>query len=173
MYSLAEVFINNGQVTQPNLIASNGIVHGIDMVLLPPGTITEIVAESSILSVLNETIRVAGLGEALASPTLTAFAPTDQAFANLALQNPVLLGYLLANDTQAHADLQRVLKYHVVGSVRYAGSFQEGVTQLPTLEGSDLTITNNGGQLKVKNADVIATNVLASNGVAHVIDAVS
>ena len=93
----------------------------------------------------------------------TVFAPTDEAFAKLP---PGALDALLADKTK----LTKVLTYHVVpGKVMAADVVK--LDQAKTVEGSSMAISTTGG-VKVDRANVVKTDIPASNGVIHVIDAV-
>jgi uncharacterized surface protein with fasciclin (FAS1) repeats len=92
----------------------------------------------------------------------TVFAPTDEAFAKLPQDQ---LDALLANKEM----LVKVLTYHVVPGKIMAADVTPG--QIITVEGQTLTITTDNGVM-VNNANVIKTDIVASNGVIHVIDAV-
>ena len=92
----------------------------------------------------------------------TVFAPTDEAFAKIPQAQ---LDALLADKAQ----LTKVLTYHVVSGKVMASDVKAG--QVTTVEGSDVTITVNDGVM-VNNAKVIKTDIVASNGVIHVIDTV-
>jgi len=92
----------------------------------------------------------------------TVFAPTDEAFAKVP---PAQLNALLADK----AMLTRVLTYHVVPGKIMAADVSPG--QVYTVEGQALTITTSNGVM-VNNAKVIKTDIVASNGVIHVIDTV-
>ena len=92
----------------------------------------------------------------------TVFAPTDEAFAKIPQAQ---LDALLADKAQ----LTKVLTYHVVSGKVMASDVKAG--QVTTVEGSDVTITVNDGVM-VNNANVIKTDIVASNGVIHVIDTV-
>jgi len=93
----------------------------------------------------------------------TVFAPTDEAFAKLP---PGALDALLADKTK----LTKVLTYHVVpGKVMAADVVK--LDQAKTVEGSSVAISTTGG-VKVDRANVVKTDIPASNGVIHVIDAV-
>jgi uncharacterized surface protein with fasciclin (FAS1) repeats len=113
---------------------------------------------------LATALQAAGLVETLKGPgPFTVFAPTDQAFAKLP---PGTLEALLKDK----AKLTAILTYHVVpGRVMAADVVK--LTQAKTVEGQDLTISTEGG-VKVDAANVIATDIVASNGVIHVIDTV-
>ena len=110
-------------------------------------------------------VEAAGLTETLASGgPFTVFAPTDDAFAAIPADD---LNALLADQDA----LTSVLTYHVVdGRVPAAKVIK--LDSATTLQGSDVTITVDGGEVDVNNANVVATDVKASNGVIHVIDSV-
>lgn len=108
-------------------------------------------------------VQAAGLVETLKGPgPFTVFAPTDEAFAKVPKEQ---LDALLKDK----AALTKVLTYHVVPGKVMAANVSAG--KVKTVQGSDLTVSTAGG-VKVDNANVIKTDVLASNGIIHVIDAV-
>ena len=92
----------------------------------------------------------------------TVFAPTDAAFAKVPKAD---LDALLANK----AKLTSVLTYHVVSGKVMAADVKAG--KVKTVQGSDLTVTTAGGVM-VDQAKVTATDIVADNGVIHVIDTV-
>jgi uncharacterized surface protein with fasciclin (FAS1) repeats len=94
----------------------------------------------------------------------TVFAPTDEAFAKLPAGT---LESLLA-DPEA---LTQILLYHVVPGT-YAAADVVGATSLAAANGLSLSISVVGSQVKVNDATVVATDVLAKNGIIHVIDTV-
>jgi uncharacterized surface protein with fasciclin (FAS1) repeats len=94
----------------------------------------------------------------------TVFAPTNAAFAALPAG---LLDKLLLPKNKAI--LTKILTYHVVGSEVMAADVTAG--NVTTLEGSSIAVTTMDG-VKVNKANVTTTDVMASNGVIHVIDAV-
>ena len=101
------VYINNAQVTVTDILASNGVVHVIDAVLLP--TIYDVVSTSNDHTTLKVAIDTCGLDVALSSSgSKTLFAPTDAAF-NLLPAGTVTA--LLADIPQ----LTDILLYHVIG----------------------------------------------------------
>lgn len=94
----------------------------------------------------------------------TVFAPTDEAFAKI----PQADLEALLKDKQA---LTRVLTYHVVpGEVMAADVVK--LKEAATVEGSSVAIKVSDGNVKVDDANVIATDIVASNGVIHAIDTV-
>ena len=108
-------------------------------------------------------IQKAGLVETLkAKGPYTVFAPTDEAFAKIPKAQ---LDALLMDK----AKLSGVLTYHVVPGLVLAKDVKAG--EAVTVQGGKLTITTDGG-VKVNNAKVVTTDVMASNGVIHPIDTV-
>jgi uncharacterized surface protein with fasciclin (FAS1) repeats len=126
--------------------------------------IVETAREADSFTTLLAAVDAAGLGWTLASEgPFTVFAPTDEAFAEL--PEGTVEGLL-----EDKAKLTAVLTYHVVpGRITAAD-----VTQLhaaETVEGSELPIAIDGG-VQVGGANVVDTDIEASNGVIHVIDRV-
>ena len=157
------VYINNAQVTVTDILASNGVVHVIDAVLLP--TIYDVVSTSNDHTTLKVAIDTCGLDVALSSSgSKTLFAPTDAAF-NLLPAGTVTA--LLADIPQ----LTDILLYHVVGDSVMSNTLTNGQI-VTTLNGADVTVTINSTGVYINNAQVTVTDILASNGVVHVIDAV-
>jgi uncharacterized surface protein with fasciclin (FAS1) repeats len=112
-------------------------------------------------------VQAAGLEATLRGPgPFTVFAPTDVAFANLPAGT---VDSLLLPENQA--TLQNILLYHVVAGLYEASEIVQ-LTSLQTVQGQSVTITVNNGNVKIDNANVIATDIACSNGVIHVIDAV-
>ncbi|MBD2493796.1 fasciclin domain-containing protein [Nostoc sp. FACHB-280] len=98
------------------------------------------------------------------SDFFTLFAPTDEAFAQLPQGT---LEELLQNI----AKLRKIVAYHVTyGDVRSDDLVQ--IEEAETLEGSVLAIESANGDIRVNDAHVLQTDILADNGVIHVIDAV-
>jgi uncharacterized surface protein with fasciclin (FAS1) repeats len=96
----------------------------------------------------------------------TVFAPTDDAFAKLPAGT---LESLLKPENKAR--LQRILTYHVVsGKVMAADAAR--LKSAKAVSGDTITIAARGGGVTVDNARVVKTDIMASNGVIHVIDAV-
>jgi uncharacterized surface protein with fasciclin (FAS1) repeats len=113
---------------------------------------------------LVSAIEAAGLTETLQGKgPFTVFAPTDEAFAKLP---PGTVEALLKDK----AKLSRILTYHVVSGEVMAKNVKPG--KVATVEGEKINITRSSSGVKVNNANVIKTDVVASNGVIHVIDTV-
>ena len=114
---------------------------------------------------LAKALQVAGLVDTLKGPgPFTVFAPTDAAFAKLPAGT---LDALLKDP----AKLKQVLLYHVVaGSVPASAVIK--LTSAKTVEGENVTIKVSGSTVMVNNATVVKADVMASNGIIHVIDTV-
>jgi uncharacterized surface protein with fasciclin (FAS1) repeats len=110
-------------------------------------------------------VQEAGLADELSGPgPLTVFAPTDEAFA--AVPEDTLAA--LQEDPEA---LRRVLLYHAVeGEV--TSDQVVGLDSAPTLAGPDVSFSTEGESVLVNEAQVTTADVLASNGVIHVVDSV-
>lgn len=112
---------------------------------------------------LAAALTAAGLVDTLKGKgPFTVFAPTDAAFAKIPKAD---LDALLADK----AKLSAVLTYHVVGAKVMAKDVKAG--KVKTVQGSELTIATTGGVM-VDGAKVTATDIVADNGVIHVIDTV-
>ena len=112
---------------------------------------------------LATALKAAGLVETLkGTGPFTVFAPTDAAFAKIPKAQ---LNALLADK----AKLTAVLTYHVVPGKVMSKDVKAGMVK--TVQGSSLTVATMGG-VKVDNANVIAVDIVADNGVIHIIDTV-
>jgi uncharacterized surface protein with fasciclin (FAS1) repeats len=128
--------------------------------------IVAVASGNSDFSTLVAALTAAELVEALqGTGPFTVFAPNNAAFAKLP---PGTVDDLLKPENKKK--LTAILKNHVVAGKVMAADVKAG--PVPTLEGSDVTIAVEDGSVKFGNATVIATDVAASNGVIHVIDAV-
>ena len=138
--------------------------HGKPMGRPGKADIVDIAASAGDFDTLVAAVKAAGLVDTLkgAGP-FTVFAPTDEAFAKI----PKAQLYGLFEDKDA---LVKVLTYHVVpGKVTAAEVVK--LSSAKTVEGQSITIDTRDG-VKVDNARVIKTDILAENGVIHVIDTV-
>jgi uncharacterized surface protein with fasciclin (FAS1) repeats len=167
------VKINDATVVMTDVLASNGVIHVIDAVLLPPAPaaatkdIVDTAVAAGSFTKLVAAVQAADLVATLKGPgPFTVFAPTDAAFAKLPAG---ALDDLLKPANKAK--LQAVLTYHVVAGKVLAADVVK-LTKAKTVQGADVAITVNGTNVKINDANVIMTDVAASNGVIHVIDAV-
>jgi uncharacterized surface protein with fasciclin (FAS1) repeats len=132
-----------------------------------PGTIVDVASGNPDFSTLVAAVGAAGLVETLSGEgPFTVFAPTNDAFA--ALPAGLVDKLLLPENKDV---LVQILTYHVGSGAVMAADVTAG--DVPSVEGSPITVTVEGGTVKLNDsATVIATDVMASNGVIHVIDAV-
>ena len=125
--------------------------------------IVDTAVSAGTFNTLATALKAAGLVDTLKGPgPFTVFAPTDAAFAKVPADQ---LRALLADK----AKLTSVLTYHVVPGVVMSKDVKPGMVK--TVQGSTLNVTTAGG-VKVNNANVTAVDIVADNGVIHVIDTV-
>ncbi|MCE2612595.1 fasciclin domain-containing protein [Flavobacteriaceae bacterium D16] len=182
----------NAKITATDFLASNGVAHTIDKVLLPQAaidfvasmnlkTIVELAVGTDDLSLLVEALQQAdaGLVETLGSEgPFTVFAPTNDAF--------VAVLDLLGDDFNSLADfdteeeiaiLVDILTYHVVsGTAAFSTDLSDG-QEIPTVQGESVGINLKDNTVHVvdatgTNATVVIPDLEASNGVVHVINKV-
>jgi uncharacterized surface protein with fasciclin (FAS1) repeats len=161
------VMIDNAQVILTDIETSNGVIHVIDAVILPESRdIVDIAVEDGRFTTLVAAVEAAGLVDALKGEgPLTVFAPTDDAFAAL----PEGTVEALLADIPTLTD---ILLYHVVDGKVMASDVVE-LSSAMSLQGQYLNIeVTMDGKVMLDNAQVIITDIEASNGVIHVIDAV-
>ena len=166
----------NGEVmvTAADIEASNGVVHLIDKVLLPPSlapeqTIAQIAVDTEALSTLVAALqRTPDLLETASDreADITVFAPTNDAFAALL----TALGVESLDDIPDYV-LRRVLEYHILATGKLAANLGDSEE---TLEGASLDISTTDGVVINGTTNVVAdlANIEAANGVVHVIDQV-
>jgi transforming growth factor-beta-induced protein len=163
-----KVMINDATVIITDIPASNGVIHVIDRVILPPAapkTIADVAAADGRFKTLMTAVTAAGLADTLkgAGP-FTVFAPTDEAFAKL----PAGTVEALLKDP---AKLKDILLYHVVAGKVMAADVVK-LNSAKTVQGAEVKIKVDGNKVMLNDANVIITDVPASNGVIHVIDKV-
>ena len=164
-----KVLVNGAEVILPNVIASNGIIHVIDSVILPPETITGIASGLEDFSILVSALVEAELASALAGDgPFTVFAPTNDAFVALLEELELTAAELLALP-----NLADILLFHVVpGQFLASDVIAAAPFTIETLNGDTLSIEVVDGTVYVNGAAVTLPNVIASNGIIHVIAAV-
>lgn len=173
------VFINgNIQVIQTDVAASNGIIHVIDNVIVPPSqSLVEIAAGGSDFSELVSLVLaadpavVAALSDASATG-LTVFAPTNAAFTEL--YNTIPKATLLLPENQGL--LTSVLLYHVVPGRVFSTDLPNVSGAVATANSETVTFDLSSGAkvdgISSEPSNITAANILATNGVIHVIDRV-
>jgi uncharacterized surface protein with fasciclin (FAS1) repeats len=174
--SIGDAVLTEARVTTANVAATNGVVHIVDKVLVPPGVLNVVQmaqANPAAFSTLVGAVASAGLVPTLSSTTdpldrFTVFAPTNAAFEAIASTVAGL------TPTQ----LSTVLTYHVLDSQVLSTAIPFG-TPVTTVAGQDITINAGTAPVIATITDTTATpatitvvDVRASNGVIHVIDKV-
>ncbi|CAB9503740.1 beta-induced protein ig-h3 [Seminavis robusta] len=167
-----DITINNiSNIVDPDIVVSNGVAHGIDAVLLPPSAvfdIVDIVVASPFFEELLGLIVAAGLDEALReSGPFTIFAPTNNAINTLDQD-------LVASLTTPEGlpQLRAILEYHIVPGILLSDEINDG-DMVETAQGSMLTLNKEGDDTYfVNGADIFDMDILASNGVIHVVNRV-
>jgi transforming growth factor-beta-induced protein len=140
-------------------------IEEIEEVVEAPGNIVEVAAAAGSFNTLLAAAEAAGLAETLATGgPFTVFAPTDEAFAALPEGT---VEALLADP----AALANILLYHVVAGT-VTSEQVAGLSSATSLQGSEIAIMIHDGAVMVNEATVIATDIAASNGIIHVINAV-
>jgi uncharacterized surface protein with fasciclin (FAS1) repeats len=129
--------------------------------------IVEVASDTDNLSTLVAAVQAAGLVETLSGEgPFTVFAPTNAAFE--ALPEGTVESLLQPENRD---QLVKILTYHVVAGEVMSTDLSDGM-MAETVEGSQITISINDGGVSINDANVVAADVEASNGVVHVIDSV-
>ncbi len=130
-------------------------------------TIADVAMGNQNLSTLVKAVQAGGLVETLSSEgPYTVFAPTNDAFNAL---DQSTLDNLLMEENQDQ--LKNILTYHVVEGSVMAADLSDGQT-VTTLQGNELEVSIQDGNVMINGAQVVTADVEASNGVVHVIDQV-
>jgi uncharacterized surface protein with fasciclin (FAS1) repeats len=130
------------------------------------GTIVDVAAADKNFSTLVKAVKAAGLAETLAGTgPFTVFAPTNEAFAAL----PAGTVDKLMQPANREA-LRKVLTYHVVAGRVKSGDVKPGAVK--TVQGSPAMVAVEGGKAKIAGAEIVKKDVMASNGVIHVVNKV-
>ena len=159
--------IDDANVITADIFADNGIVHVLDNILLPTyDDVTEVVSQSPDHTVLLAALQAANLVSTLqdTSADYTVFAPTDAAF------NAFLASAgITAADLLADANLSDILLHHVVGSAVLSTDLTDG--DYTTLSGNSVNVSISPS-VTIDAANVTMADIIADNGVVHVIDGV-
>lgn len=134
------------------------------------GTVVDVAKGAGDFTILVQAVQAAGLTETLSGPgPFTVFAPTDEAFTEALSALNLTAAQLLADKDR----LAKILTYHVLPTKALAADVLKlDGQQVATVNGAKVTIDVSGSTVMVQDATVTATDVMASNGVIHVIDKV-
>ena len=162
------VMVNDATVTSADVMASNGIIHVIDKVLMPPADLGDIptVAQGTGIhtSLVAAVVQAELLTTLQGDGPFTVFAPTDDAFAAAGIDLAAL------DSEEGKATLTDILLYHVVSGAVPSSAVIDGMSAT-AVNGDDLSFAVGEGVM-VNDANVVLADVPASNGVIHVIDKV-
>lgn len=158
-------------VTSTDILATNGVVHVIDKVILPTDkNIVQVAQGNANFSILVEAVIAADLAGTLsATGPFTVFAPTNAAFAAALTELNITKDALFANK----ALLSKILTYHVVSGLVREAQVPVGAP-IATVLGETFTVdaTLSITDQRKRKAKIVLTNVAATNGVIHAIDKV-
>lgn len=171
--------VGGANVVIADIPTSNGVIHVIDMVIVadvevpsPPGNIVEVATEAGAFNTLIAALEATNLDDVLADADgeFTVFAPTDAAFDLLGQDT---INALLANPEQ----LSNILLYHVIsgatvlqdGAVTVA---QSNMSMVEMANEQNVSLSLSGSTLYVNKSKVSVADVMAQNGVIHVVDQV-
>ncbi|KAI8926139.1 FAS1 domain-containing protein, partial [Entophlyctis helioformis] len=156
-----------------SVTATNGVVHIVDTVLVPPSKVSETAAAANLTSLAAALTKVDFISTVDGLKDVTIFAPTNKAFDDLnafAAKN---------NLTITDSILSAVLNYHIVQGTVYSTAITANVIKATTANnGASVDVALNGTDVTVKGASnvtpakVVVADVLVAGGVVHVIDAV-
>ncbi|QKZ14992.1 fasciclin domain-containing protein [Spirosoma sp. KUDC1026] len=187
------ISVNGARIAQANIQASNGVIHVIDRVMLPPafGNVVQTIAgipallaltapqsaSANSFSYLTAAVTRAGLVSSLTASSgvpITIFAPTDAAFTAAV---PSLTSVAAVNALPV-AQLQQILAYHVIpGNRLYTPLITNGASLPTSLSGVSLTAVVSTTSVAVRGrsngttaSNITGPDVSATNGVIHIID---
>ncbi len=175
------VAVNGSRVVRSDISATNGVVHIVDAVIVPPaGNIVQVAQADTSLRFLVAAVTRAGLVSALtAAGPLTVFAPTNTAFREAGFANEAAIN---AADP---AVLGRILQYHVRAGRTFSTNFTPSFFNDPQgikvpgktrmLSGDSLSVSGSLQLRGIKNtsdANISRANISTTNGVVHIIDKV-
>jgi uncharacterized surface protein with fasciclin (FAS1) repeats len=176
--NLNGVFVNGLKVTTADLLASNGVIHTVGKVLMPPaGNIVEVAAADTTFSYLVAAVLRASTGSTNVAAVLsgnsplTVFAPTNNAFRAAGFANIAAINAVDPNT------LTTILTYHVLAG-RVFSSDLVNAAQAATVNGGKVIVSLSANSAAVKGnsnpsaSNIAAANIMATNGVIHVIDQV-
>jgi uncharacterized surface protein with fasciclin (FAS1) repeats len=160
------VQIDGAKVIKADIHTSNGIIHVIDKVMLPRADIVDTAVKANSFETLVAAVKAAELVETLRGKgPFTVFAPTDAAFAKLPQGTVAAL-------LEDKAELRAILTYHVVSGRVLSDAIAKGMTEVATVGGGKLKINRDENGVTINGAKVVKADIIAGNGVIHVVDAV-
>lgn len=183
-FSVADgkVMVNDAEIVTVDIPASNGVIHVINKVIMPPADeaaaagdaaaepmvadIVDTAVNAGTFGTLVAAVQAAGLVDTLKGEgPFTVFAPTEEAFAALPAGT---LETLLADPK---GQLTQILLYHVVPGAVMAADVKDGM-EAATAQGGMVKFSIVDGKVMINDAEIVTVDIPASNGVIHVINKV-
>ena len=160
------VTVNGATVTLADVATSNGVIHVIDTVLTPTTTPNDVPRTAQCTGIHDSLVSAVVQAELLETlqgeGPFTVFAPTDQAFADAGIDLAAL------DSPEGKTQLSDILLYHVYAGTVLSTDITEGMT-LQMVNGKNATFTLSSS---IDGANITSVDIVTSNGIIHVIDAV-
>ncbi|KAF9928621.1 hypothetical protein FBU30_002247 [Linnemannia zychae] len=159
-----KIFVGDAELLEKDWQADNGVVHVINRLMIPPVDLVETMKNNPDLEYLYDIIHNAKLDKLLLEHRpFTVFTPSPDGFKRL---NAIQIQYL--RHQQGREDLTITFHHHIHRGTIYRHDILPGTSSVSTVEGQDLMVTLDD-KLLVDNAEVEKTDILASNGVIHIV----
>ena len=161
------VYVNAAEVTNADNLTQNGIVHVVNEIIMPMNFLSDAIADAG-LTLLDTLLTLTGIIDELSVPAnYTVFAPTDSAIMAFLEAEELTLDELLLDVD----GLTEGLLLHVVDDLLASTDLQDG-DQLMTLAGDAVLVEVAEGSVMVGGATVVQADILADNGILHLMGAV-
>ena len=160
-----KAYINQAEITVTDIEADNGVVHVIDAVLTQPESVLDLIAINPRLTRLLDAIYAAGLEDFFSSVQYyTIFAPTDEAWEEF-------LEILSESDEKSTVNYSELLENHTLNFETYLSDMTDG-NVMESMAGFPLHVTVNENGVHLNDAKIIQSDLIAPNGVIHMVDKV-
>ena len=161
-----KAYINGVEIVTTDILTTNGVIHVIEEVILPLENIVETAEAAGSFTTLIAALEAADLRTTLEGDgQFTVFAPTDQAFTDLATTLEVSVQDLLAL-----ANLDQILLFHVINGMYYSTDvINAAPLSLASMQTTNLDFTLMNNSIYVNGIEVVIEDILTSNGIIHVI----
>ncbi|MEE3164436.1 MAG: fasciclin domain-containing protein [Bacteroidota bacterium] len=161
------VYVNAAEVTNADNLTQNGVVHVVNEIIMPTNFLSDAIADAG-LTLLDTLLTLTGIIDELSVPAnYTVFAPTDSAIMAFLEAEELTLDELLLDVD----GLTEGLLLHVVDDLLESTDLQDG-DQLMTLAGDAVLVEVAEGSVMVGGATVVQADILADNGILHLMGAV-
>jgi uncharacterized surface protein with fasciclin (FAS1) repeats len=161
-----KAYINDVEIITTDILTSNGVIHVIEEVILPLNNIVETAEAAGSFTTLLAALDQAGLSATLEGEgSFTVFAPTDQAFTDLATSLSLTL-----EDILALSNLDQILLFHVIDGIYYSTDVINATPiSIASMQTTNLDFTLMNQMIYVNGVEVVKADILTTNGIIHVI----